>query len=491
MILNNDRKIILTALKNGYHLTEEALKILRTSEDPIGTLNTVIDYVRKMDPYRMVLDAELIGSVVQQTRKLQEYTPVREEEPPTYAYPEVQVIQHYPEDVMIEGHLEEFYRYFHSRYMKLRKILEDRGIKFIPLSEIIKMKKDQDAPAAVMVLDRRDTEKALLLKCEDPSASATVLVPKKTGDVLAKAEMVLVDCVVGMRLRKVNDTILVQDIIQPDVPINQKRPSSGPDMYVCLISDVHIGSKNFRKDLFESFLDWINRSRDGEVKRIGCIVLCGDLVDGVGVYPGQEKELEVISVNEQFSIAAKILTEVPKHIELVYLPGNHEPVRKALPQPPVPEVYKKILENERKLKFVGNPAKILIGDRLLHLYHGQSLDDLIQMLPSVSYSTLRENIGNVLEAMLHVRHLAPCYGQNTPILPLDSDPLVIEDVPDILCTGHVHVAGVKSYKGVLLINSGCWQEQTSFQQSAGLNPTVGTAVLVNLADMSAKLKFFS
>jgi len=487
--LNDDRKIILMALKNGYHLTEEALEILRKSEDPVGTLTTVIEHVKKTDPHRIVLDAALIEMFVQQTTGLQESAPVYEEE--SFTCPEVQIIQYYPEDVIIEGRLEEFYRYFHSRYIKLRKILEERGIKFMPLSEIIKMRKDQDVAAAVMILDKRDTEKAIIFECEDPSTSTTVLVPKKSGDVFTKAEMVLVDCVVGMRLRKVNDTIIVQDIIQPDVPINQKHPQSGPDVYVCIISDIHIGSKNFRKDLFESFLDWINRSRDGEVKRVGYVILCGDLVDGVGVYPGQEKELEVVSINEQFSMAAKFLSEIPERIKLIYLPGNHEPVRKALPQPPLPEVYRKILESKREVSFISNPAKILIGNRLMHLYHGQSLDDLIQTLPNVSYSTLNETIGKILEVMLQVRHLAPCYGQNTPILPLDNDPLVIEEVPDVLCTGHVHVAGVKSYKGVLLVNSGCWQEQTSFQQSSGLKPTVGTAVLVNLADMSTKIKLFS
>lgn len=489
MSSNNDKKIILAALKNGYHLTEDALEILKRSEDPIGTLNMVLEHVKKVDPHRIVLDAKLIEMLIQQTTKLQEPEPVHEKEP--LICPEAQVIRYYPEDITIEGHLEEFYRYFHSRYIKLRKILEERGIKFVPLSEIIRMRKDQDAVAAVMVLDKKDTKRALIFECEDPSANTTVFVPKKAGEVFTKAEMVLVDCVVGMRLKKVNDTILVQDIMQPDIPINQKQPSVGPDVYVCFVSDIHIGSKNFRKDLFESFLDWINRSRDGEVKRMRYMVLCGDLVDGVGVYPGQEKELEVVSINEQFNMAAKFLSEIPEHIKLIYLPGNHEPVRKALPQPSVPEVYKKILEIKRKLTFISNPAKILIENRLIYLYHGQSLDDLIQTLPNVSYSTLHENIGKVLEVMLQVRHLAPCYGQNTPILPLNSDPLVIEDVPDILCTGHVHVAGVKSYKGVLLINSGCWQEQTSFQQSSGLKPTVGTAVLVNLADMSTKIKLFS
>ncbi len=487
--LNNDRKIILAALKNGYHLTEEALEILRRLEDPIRILNILIEHLKKTDPHRVVLDAEFVEMLIRQTTKLHESQPIHEEESPIY--PEVQIIQHYPENVAIEGRLEEFYRYFHSRYIKLRKILEERGIKFVPLSEITRMRKDQDAAAAVMILNKKDTEKALIFECEDPSANTTVFVPKKAGEVFTKAEMVLVDCVVGMKLRKTNNAILVQDIIQPDVPVNQKHPSLGPDAYMCLISDIHIGSKNFRKDLFESFLDWINRGRDGEVKKIGYVALCGDLVDGVGIYPGQEKELEVVSINEQFNIAAKFLSEIPERIKLIYLPGNHEPVRKVLPQPPVSGIYRKILENKRELIFISNPAKILIGNRLIYLYHGQSLDDLIQAIPNVSYSTLHENIGKILEVMLQTRHLAPCYGQNTTILPLENDPLVIEDVPDMLCTGHVHVTGVKSYKGVLIVNSGCWQEQTSFQQSSGLKPTVGTSVLVNLADMSTKIKFFS
>ncbi|MCS7136248.1 MAG: DNA-directed DNA polymerase II small subunit [Nitrososphaerota archaeon] len=487
--LDDNKKIIMAALRNGYHLTEKALEILRKLEDPIETLNIVIKHVREKDPHCIVLDAELIETLVQQTTKPQESKPIHNEEP--FICPEVQIIQHYPEDVVIQGKLEEFYRYFHNRYIKLRKILEERGIKFMPLSEIVKLKKDQDAAAVVMVLDKKDTEKALVFECEDPSTNTSVFVPKKAGDVFTKAEMVLVDYVVGMKLRKVNDMLLVQDIIQPDVPINQKQTPPGPNAYVCFASDIHIGSKNFRKDLFESFLDWINRGRDGEVKRIGYVILCGDLVDGVGVYPGQEKELEVVSINEQFNMAAKLLSEIPGRIKLIYSPGNHEPVRKALPQPPLPETYKKILESGREITFVGNPAKILISNRLIYLYHGQSLDDLIQALPNVSYSTLHEKIGEILEVVLRARHLAPCYGQNTPILPLDDDPLVIEEVPDMLCTGHVHVAGVKSYKGVLLINSGCWQEQTSFQQSFGLKPTVGTAVLVNLTDMSTKIKLFS
>ncbi|MEM3495048.1 MAG: DNA polymerase II small subunit, partial [Nitrososphaerota archaeon] len=103
---------------------------------------------------------------------------------------------------------------------------------------------------------------------------------------------------------------------------------------------------------------------------------------------------------------------------------------------------------------------------------------------------LEREIQNVLETLIQCRHLAPIYGENTLILPTQEDLLVIEDIPDILHTGHVHVAYAGNYREVVLINSGTWQEQTSYQREVGLEPTVGTVVLLNLKTLSAKLKKF-
>jgi len=46
--------------------------------------------------------------------------------------------------------------------------------------------------------------------------------------------------------------------------------------------------------------------------------------------------------------------------------------------------------------------------------------------------------------------------------------------------GHIHVHGVKKYKGTTIISSGSWQEQTSFQKRVSLEPTVGVAPIVDL-----------
>ena len=73
--------------------------------------------------------------------------------------------------------------------------------------------------------------------------------------------------------------------------------------------------------------------------------------------------------------------------------------------------------------------------------------------------------------MLRKRHLAPVYGEKTPLASELEDYLVIDEVPDILHTGHVHVNRYKKYNGVHLINSGTWQTQTDFQKIKNIDPT--------------------
>ncbi len=58
--------------------------------------------------------------------------------------------------------------------------------------------------------------------------------------------------------------------------------------------------------------------------------------------------------------------------------------------------------------------------------------------------------------------------------------MVIDTVPDIFVTGHVHGAGIAHYKGVRLINASTWQSQTSFQKMHNFNPDPAKLYLVHL-----------
>ena len=481
------RRLVERAMRRGYTLTRRALELLQASESPIELLDEAIRELERGKAGLRLIDEEVLRRLLPEQSKVESSEePRRVEEDMDLA---IEVDDRYLGEWRIRGSASEFRSYFRSRYEKLSKILRERLGSASELKSFIRLGDGREAYLTAMILEKRESGKAWILRVDDPSAEATIIVPKVRG-LEELAGRVLPDAVAGFKVVKRDKSLIAEEIILPDIP-PRRIEKIRQDAYVCLLSDIHLGSKHFRRDLFESFLDWINRGRDPEAKRTRVIVVAGDLIDGVGVYPSQDKELEIKSVKEQFELLAKLLSEIPDRVKLIVGPGNHEPLQKALPQPPLPEKYRKILEKSgKRMIFVGNPAWIRICGRSFLVYHGQGLDDVIQSAPGFSHSSLNRDIGAILELLLRHRHLCPIYGESTPILPLEEDLLVIHEIPHVFHSGHVHVAYAGSYRGVRIVNSGTWQEQTGYQRSAGLEPTVGTAVLVNLGDLSIKVRRF-
>ena len=216
--------------------------------------------------------------------------------------------------------------------------------------------------------------------------------------------------------------------------------------------------------------------QDTKARKVRFLIIGGDLLDGVGIYKGQNKELVCQTIEEQLEKAYEILCHVPEHIQIFISPGNHDPGRRALPQPAIPKKYHDKMWERSNITMVGNPSMIALNGVKVLIYHGQSIDDLVRTTPGMKYESPTE----VMVHLLKARHLGPIYGGSTPIAPESEDMLVIDDVPDIFQTGHVHISGIETYKGVLLLNSGTWQKQTGFQASVGITPTPGIAILVNL-----------
>ncbi len=483
------RRLVEEALRQGYNLSGEALRILESMEDPLGTLRRVLERLREEEPEAIVVEERHLETVrlkegVEATSTPGEGAIILHEE-----VPEVIVGEEYLREHRIEGRADEFKQYFMDRYGRLKAILGER-MSFQTVMDARRLRKEQEATLALMLLEKRETEKALMIEAEDETGIIRLVVPRRAQKTYEEAARILPDSVFAAKVRRMDNIYIAQEIHLPDIPLTRDN-SEGPDLNLCLISDLHVGSKKFRKDLFESFLDWINRGRDGEVRRIRYLLIAGDLVDGIGIFPGQRWELEETSVKRQLEQAAELLSEIPGHIKVIFSTGNHEPVEKALPQPPLQGEHREVILRRREVILVGNPARIEIGGRTILVYHGQGLDDIIQALPDVSYNTLQEDAGKLLRTLLQHRHLSPVYGENTPILPLPRDYLVIEEPPHILHTGHIHVAHAENYRGVRLINTGAWQEQTSYQKSVGLQPTVGTMALVSLRTLEVKLRKFT
>jgi DNA polymerase II small subunit len=74
--------------------------------------------------------------------------------------------------------------------------------------------------------------------------------------------------------------------------------------------------------------------------------------------------------------------------------------------------------------------------------------------------------------------------------PENRDFMVIDRVPDIFHAGHIHVMGYCNHRGVLIVNSGGWQDQTDYMAKLGLVPTPGQVPVVNLQTLETTVLSF-
>jgi DNA polymerase II small subunit len=307
---------------------------------------------------------------------------------------------------------------------------------------------------------------------------------KKQISMLTVDQMVMIEFENNLQRKK--NTI--KNLFSLDIPDRIPNKSKS-EIFSILISDLHIGSKFFMEKEFQNFLEWLNGKKEGGegggennddiIAKIKYICICGDLIDGIGIFPNQDKELLEKDSFSQMDHAISILSKIPKHMKVFLIPGNHDLGRRALPQPAIPKKFAEKLYSLDNVTMLGNPCMINMEGIKILMFHGQSLDDIIASIPGLSYSKPAE----AMKVLLKSRHLSPIYGQRTPIAPEKEDMMIIEEVPDVLHSGHVHVIDVDSYKGTLLVNSGAWQSQTPFQQTMGITPTPGIAIAINLSNL--------
>lgn len=395
------------------------------------------------------------------------------------------------------GEYMQFVQYFRDRYSRLSEILRSR-MNARPI-ESLKRRSfrrgsdggNEELSIIGMVSDISTTNNGhKMLSIEDPTGSFSVLIRNGDKELFELASRLLLDEVIGVTGSVTNDgnLMMATKILQPDVP-NSVQRRTGSHGKAVLISDVHVGSSQFLEDAWLDFLDFLKGESDSEEMReiaaqVRYLVVAGDLVDGIGIYPDQEMELDILDVYEQYRKAAEYFREVPEHIRVIISPGNHDAVRQAEPQPALPErICADFPEN---ITFVGNPALVDLDGVQILIYHGRSIDDLVASVPGVSY---QEPAVAVLE-MLKRRHLAPTYGSRVSISPEKKDYFIIDPVPDIIHTGHVHTLGVQRYKNVLLVNSGTWQAQTEFQKRVNLMPVPARVPVVDLANFDVKILAF-
>jgi DNA polymerase II small subunit len=277
--------------------------------------------------------------------------------------------------------------------------------------------------------------------------------------------------------------VIASSVLRPEVPAPRAFRGSKGHARVAFLSDVHVGSKTFLEDRWSKLSTWLGGT-DEVAQSIRYLVVSGDVVDGIGVYPRQDEELAIDDIYGQYEALARLIAAFPDRIRVILLPGNHDAVRPAEPQPTFPASIQKLFDSH--VVFAGNPCLLsLEGVRVL-AYHGRSMDDLVSAIPGLSYQRPLD----AMKAMLRMRHLAPIYGGKTPIAPEAEDHLIIDEVPDIFVTGHVHAAGVDQYRGVVLVSASTWQAQTPYQKMRNIEPSPARLPIVDLGTGQAIVRAF-
>jgi len=466
--------IVKALASKGYMVEPDALDLLEKNRDP-GILDRLLSC---LDPSALTISRDDVTGMHAGAEAAPVLSPTLSARRP----PSMRVVSDITNNSTCIGDYDEFVGYFRDRYGRLGDMMRHR-ISARPIESIKKkgISRGDKVELSIigMVSDIRNTANGnRLVELEDQTGSISVLI-SKDKDIFETP--LLLDEVVGIT-GTVRDggLMMATAIAYPDVPNTNEPRRSDEHSVAALISDIHIGSDTFLEDRWMKFIDWVNgdynddRSHD-MVSRLKYIVVAGDLVDGIGVYPGQEKELKIMDIYDQYRKAAEYFDQFPKDIKIIITPGNHDAVRQAEPQPALLEEMRNMFKHPN-ITFAGNPSAVeMEGVRLL-IYHGRSLDDLVSNLPGASYAKPEKAMAELLKR----RHLSPIYGGKVMIAPEATDHFVIDPLPDIMHSGHVHTIGVGRYRGVTLVNSGTWQAQTEFQKRMNIRPDPARAPVVDL-----------
>lgn len=476
------KHLVKRIIDEGYILSNDGLEYLKTLnfKDAEEIVGGVISKLKLSSGSQFIVDYELIQKIYEEKRKDETLSPKTQWRA---------IASEYEADVKIlnggetepNSSAEGFVEYFRDRFKKIERLLRER----IDVKDSISINQALEAPVQSqlkiigMVIKKTVKGANLLLELEDLTNSITVLASNQ--QIVRNCQIILQDQVVCAAITKVSkDLFILNDIILPDTPIKTAKRAEIPFCSVFL-SDLHVGSLLFTDKLFEKFIKLIK----GEIgpislrklsSRVKYIAINGDVVDGIGVYPEQQRELEITDVYKQYEKTASLFATLPEYLKIIITPGNHDAVRRALPQPPIPKKYAEPLYLDERILMLGNPSRFSLNGVEVLFYHGKSLDDVLSQTPELDF----KNPAKGAELLLKSRHLAPIYGASTPLAPEKEDKMVISSIPDVLVTGHIHVFDSRRYKGVTILSAAPWQNQTSYQKRMGLKPTPGIVTIYDL-----------
>ena len=245
--------------------------------------------------------------------------------------------------------VDDFVRYFKARLLALKGVLQERAelANMTAINKISSQK--QNSISIIGIVSKKDItkNKNFIMGIEDFTGKINVLVSCTKEEVYKKAQKVLLDDVIGIKCSGNSEILFANDIIFADSFANVQK-NEGKEEHAAFISDIHLGSTMFLEEEFSRFISWLNLEKGSDeqkdfAKKVKYLFIVGDTVDGVGIYPGQEDSLKIKDIREQYIKLAEFLGKLRKDINIFMIPGQHDAVRVAEPQPPIGEDYAECL----------------------------------------------------------------------------------------------------------------------------------------------------
>ncbi len=264
-----------------------------------------------------------------------------------------------------------------------------------------------------------------------------------------------------------------KDIIRPS--FQQKEFRATTDSHkILFVSDIHFGSQNFVRSVFAKLIKFLTlNDLDSQFQKlaseISTLMIVGDLVEGVGLFPDQRSAILYHSLQTQYEGLSVLLRDIPKNINIIVIPGEHDATQIPNPQPAIDKKIAKTLLELPNLKSFGNPIRISIENMSILAFHGQKNEVLFEK--HFHLDPINPIIG--IQHLLEYRHLYPEYGSFNPIAPYKRDYLVIDEIPDVVVSGHFHQAHFNEYKGVKIITCGSFQREDHKRSKDIINTYLG------------------
>lgn len=416
--------------------------------------------------------------------------------------PKVKIIDQ-PNYIPKKTTVDDFVKHYRRRYEFLKNILlnHTNTADAVSISKL-SMAGPRQATIIAMINDiQQFPGGAVKLVLEDESGSINAVISgKRNPDLLIQADMLALDEVLAFKGTASGKTFFVDELIWPDVTTRTPKKSSD-EVYAAFSGDLHAGSRTFLPDELNRFIAWLRGEQGNEkqrdiAKRTKYVFIQGDVVDGVGIYQNQEKELKITDINNQYDYVSKFVAQIPSDKIIIICPGNHDAMRLAEPQPPLEKSYAAKLYELPNVMCVSNPCTVNIhnvggepGYNVL-MYHGYSFDYFLEKVKGLREAGGYSAPDKLIEFLLKRRHLAPS-SESAPHVPMYDDAMLIKNVPDIFTTGHIHKVKLSSYRNIVTIASSCWQKNTSFQDRVGLMAEPAKVPIINLKTQKAQVLDFN